>query len=119
MQPQRSNMNFSERYDRDLGPPQHVLDATQGLLEHRLANKCWSSADDDRLRADVLVDGSNGRAASVARNGLWRSQDVSPAMSPALVPGPPAPNRCLARKNTRFSQAPGDFLEGGCGRVHG
>ena len=71
-------MNVSERYDRDLGPPQHVLDATQGLLEHRLANKLWSSADDDRRRADVLVDGTNDPAARVARIGPWRSQDVSP-----------------------------------------
>ena len=96
MQPQRSNMNVSERYDRDLGPPQHVLDATQGLLEHRLANKCWSSADDDRRRADVLVDGSNDRAARVARIGLWRSQDVSPGMSPVS----PAPYRwpCQCRR---------------------
>ena len=91
-------MNVSKRYGMPLGPPQHVLDATQDLHEHRLATKLWSSADDDRRRADVLVDGSNGRAARVARNGLWRSQDVSPAMSPASVPGPPAPNRCLARK---------------------
>ena len=83
-------MNVSERYDRDLGPPQHVLDATQGLLEHRLATKLWSSADDDRRRADVLVDGSNGRAARVARNGLWRSQDVSPGMSPGFVTGLPS-----------------------------
>ena len=88
VQPQRSNMNVSERYGRDLGPPQHVLDATQGLLEHRLANKLWSSADDDRRRADVLVDGSNDRAARVARIGLWRSQDVLPGMSPAVCARP-------------------------------
>ena len=69
-------MNVSERYDRDLGPPQHVLDATQGLLEHRLANKLWSSADDERRRADVLVDGSNDRATRVARIGLWRSHQA-------------------------------------------
>ena len=93
VQPQRSNMNVSERYDRDLGPPQHVLDATQGLLEHRLANKLWSSADDDRRRADVLVDGSNDRAARVARIGLWRSQDVSPGMSPGFVAGLPSTER--------------------------
>ena len=82
-------MNVSERYGMPLGPPQHVLDATLGLHEHRFATKLWSSADDDCRRADVLVDGSNDRAARVARNGLWRSQHVSPAMSPALVPGPP------------------------------
>ena len=86
VQPQRSNMNVSERYDRDLGPPQHVLDATQDLHEHRLATKLWSSADDDRRRADVLVDGSNGRAARVARNGLWRYS--------------PAPNRALPEKGS-------------------
>ena len=55
-----------------------------------LANKLWSSTDDDRRLADVLVDGSNDRAARVARIGLWRSQYLSPAMSPALVPGPSA-----------------------------
>ena len=92
-------MNVSERYGMPLDPPQHVLDATRGLHEHCLANKLWSSTDDDRRLADVLVDGSNDRAPRVARIGLWRSQDVSPAMSPALVPGPPAPNRCLAQKN--------------------
>ena len=54
-----------------------------------LANKLWSSTDDDRRLADVLVDGSNDRAARVARIGLWRSQDVSPGMSPVS----PAPNR--------------------------
>ena len=79
-------MNVSERYGMPLDPPQHVLDATRGLHEHRLANKLWSSADDDRRRADVLVDGSNDRAARVARIGLWRSQDVSPGMSP-VSPG--------------------------------
>ena len=93
-------MNVSERYDRDLGPPQHVLDATQGLLEHRLANQLWSSADDDRRRADVLVDGSNDRAARVARISLWRSQDVSPGMSPAVCGRPPAP-KTWTTKNTR------------------
>ena len=83
-------MNVSERYDRDLGPPQHVLDATQGLLEHRLANKLWSSADDDRRRADVLVDGSNDREVDPGQwIGLWRSQDVSPGMSPGFVAGLP------------------------------
>ena len=81
-------MNVSERYGMPLGPPQHVLDATLGLHEHRLANKLWSSADDERRRADVLVDGSNDRAARVARIGLWRSQDVLPGMSPAVCARP-------------------------------
>ena len=97
MQPQRSNMNVSERYDRDLGPPQHVLDATQGLLEHRLANKLWSSADDDRRRADVLVDGSYARAAGVARIGLWRSHQAFYGTFYGVFYGIPAPNRCLAQ----------------------
>ena len=79
MQPQRSNVNVSERYGMPLGPPQHVLDATLGLHEHRLANKLWSSADDDRRRADVLVDGTNDPAARVARIGPWRSQDMRTA----------------------------------------
>ena len=86
-------MNVSERYDRDLGPPQHVLDATQGLLEHRLANKLWSSADDDRRRADVLVDGSYGRAAGVARIGLWRSHQAFYGTFYGTFYGIPAPNR--------------------------
>jgi hypothetical protein len=76
VQPQRSNVNVSERYGMPLGPPQHVLDATRALHEHRLANKLWSSADDDRRRADVLVDGSNDCAARVARIGLWRSHQA-------------------------------------------
>ena len=92
-------MNVSERYDRDLGPPQHVLDATQGLLEHRLANKLWSSADDDRRRADVLVDGSYGRAAGVARIGLWRSHQAFYGTFYGVFYGNPAPNSCLAQKN--------------------
>ena len=100
-------MNVSERYDRDLGPPQHVLDATLGLHEHRLANKLWSSADDDRRRADVLVDGSNGRAARVARNGLWRSQDVSPGMSPVHVAGP-----CRRSPQRRIGALPKRAAEG-------
>ena len=91
-------MNVSERYDRDLGPPQHVLDATQGLLEHRLANKLWSSADDDRHRADVLVDGTNDPAARVARIGPWRSQDMRTACVRPMRAAHPAPNSCLARK---------------------
>ena len=52
-------MNVSERYDRDLGPPQHVLDATQGLLEHRLANKidrapCWHKFSLIAARASAI-----------------------------------------------------------------
>ena len=86
-------MNVSERYGMPLDPPQHVLDARRGLHEHRLANKLWSSADDERRRADVLVDGSNDRAARVARIGLWRSQDVSPGMSPGFVAGLPSTER--------------------------
>ena len=101
VQSQRSNVNVSERYGMPLDPPQHVLDATQGLLEHRLANKCWSSADDDRRRADVLVDGSNDRAARVARIGLWRSQDVSPGMSPVHVAGLPSTEQVPLPKKTQ------------------
>ena len=103
-------MNVSKRYGMPLGPPQHVLNATQDLHEHRLATKLWSSADDDRLRADVLVDGSNGRAARVARIGLWRSQDVSPGMSPVHVAGLPSTEQVPCPKNlTRISGFRGAF----------
>ena len=91
-------MNVSERYGMPLGPPQHVLDATLGLHEHRLANKLWSSADDERRRADVLVDGSYGRAAGVARIGLWRSHQAFYGTFYGVFYGIPAPNSCLARK---------------------
>ena len=80
-------MNVSKRYGMPLGPPQHVLNATQDLHEHRLATKLWSSADDDRRRADVLVDGTNDPAARVARIGPWRSQ----GMRAAHACGAPSP----------------------------
>ena len=91
-------MNVSKRYGMPLGPPQHVLDATQDLHEHRLATKLWSSADDDRRRADVLVDGSYARAAGVARIGLWRSHQAFYGTFYGVFYGIPAPNRCLAQK---------------------
>ena len=94
-------MNVSERYGMPLDPPQHVLDATRGLHEHRLANKLWSSADDDRRRADVLVDGSYGRATGVARIGLWRSHQAFYGTFYGVFYGIPPPNRCLARKTGR------------------
>ena len=62
------------------------------------ANKLWSSADDDRRRADVLVDGTNDPAARVARIGPWRSQDMRTACVRPMRTAHPAPNRCLARE---------------------
>ena len=87
-------MNVSKRYGMPLGPPQHVLDATQDLQQHRLATKLWSSADDDRRRADVLVDGSYSRAAGVARIGLWRSHQAFYGTFYGVFYGTPAPNYC-------------------------
>ena len=63
-----------------------------------LANKLWSSADDDRRRADVLVDGTNDPAARVARIGPWRSQDMRTACVRHMRTAHPAPNSCLALK---------------------
>ena len=50
-------------------------------------HELWSSADDDRRRADVLVDGTNDPAARVARIGPWRSQ----GMRAAHACGAPSP----------------------------